>query len=191
MLFPRPCLLALLLGLGSMPVAAQSVVSTHAGLIHYFEGDVSIGGTALQQQFGRFPEIPQGAELQTAQGRAEILLGPGVILRVAEDSTIKMLSTSLADTRVEILKGTAIEQSKDALPGNSAVLLYKGWQMRVLKQGTFRIDSDPEQIRVYNGEVEVRAGEGAPVVTKAGGDAGSCPGAGSGDDGGRSGRWIQ
>jgi hypothetical protein len=159
--------LSVLLG-AALPAAAQSVVSTHAGVIHYFEGAVSIGGAGLQPQFGRFPEIPEGAELRTAEGRAEVLLGPGVILRVAEDSAVKILSSSLADTRLEVLSGTAILESKDALPGNSLAIMYREWQMRIPKQGVYRIDSNPEQLRVYNGEVEVRAAQGEPVTVKAG-----------------------
>lgn len=169
MFFRRVCFPALsaLLAMG-LPLAAQSVVSTHAGVVHYFEGLVAINGTPLQAQFGRFPEIPEGAELRTAQGRAEVLLGPGVMLRVAEDSAVKILSSSLADTRLELIAGSAILQSKDTLPGNSVTVFHKDWQMRVPHQGVYRIDSTPPQMRVYNGEVEVRTAEGAPVIAKAG-----------------------
>jgi hypothetical protein len=166
---PHMCFPALFAIFGTaLPAPAQSIVSTHAGVIHYFEGDVSIAGTALQPQFGRFPEIPEGAELQTTEGRAEVLLGPGVILRLAENSALKMISSSLADARLEILSGAAILNAKDPLPGNSLALLYKSWEVRIPKQGVYRIDTDPEQLRVYFGEVEVRAAKDAPVVAKAG-----------------------
>jgi hypothetical protein len=152
----------------AMPAGAQSVVSTHAGVVNYFEGAVSIGGAPLQSQFGRFPEIPEGVELRTTQGRAEVLMGPGVILRVAEDAAIKLLSSSLTDTRVEVVSGAAILEAKDPLPGNSLIMLYGKWQMRIPKQGTYRIDSNPEQLRVYNGDVEVRAPHEEPVTVNAG-----------------------
>jgi hypothetical protein len=165
----RWCFLALsALLLASLPAAAQSVVSTHSGVVHYFEGTVSIGGTLVQPQFGRFPEIAEGSELRTAQGRAEVLLGPGVMVRVAEDSAVKMLSTRLADTRLELETGSAILQSNDALPGNSVTLIYKDWQVRVGAKGVYRIDSDPAQLRVYDGQVEVRPAGGPPVKAKAG-----------------------
>lgn len=160
---------ALFLWFGAaLPAVAQSVVSTHSGVVHYFEGDVSIAGTPLQPQFGRFPEIAEGAELRTTEGRAEVLLGPGVILRVAENSGLKMLSSSLADTRLELVSGAAILNSKEALPGNSVLLVYKQWEIRIPRQGVYRIDSNPEQIRVYYGDVEVRAAQSAPVVAQAG-----------------------
>jgi hypothetical protein len=152
----------------ALPAAAQSVVATHAGVVHYFEGVVAVGGVPLQAQFGRFPEVAEGCELRTAQGRAEVLLGPGVMLRVGEDSAIKMVSANLADVRLELLTGAAMVESKDALPGNSVTMVYKDWQVRIPKEGVYRIDSNPEQLRAYNGEVEVRAGLGTPVTVTAG-----------------------
>jgi hypothetical protein len=165
----RVCCSALYVFLGAaLPAAAQSVVSTRAGVVHYFEGAVSVSGVQLEPQFGRFPEIPEGAELHTGDGRAEVLLGPGVILRLAENSAVKILSSVLTDTRLEVLSGTGILESRDALPGNSLVILYREWQMRVSPKGVYRIDSNPEQLRIYDGEVEVRSGQGAPVTVKAG-----------------------
>ncbi|SPE38561.1 exported hypothetical protein [Candidatus Sulfopaludibacter sp. SbA3] len=167
--FPRVCVSGLWALLWvALPAAGQTVVSTRAGLVHYFEGVVAIGGEPLQAQFGRFPEIAEGSELRTGQGLAEVLLGPGVILRMADESAIKMLSASLADVRLELLAGSAILESQGALPGNSVAIAYQNWQVRVPKQGNFRIDAVPAQLRVYNGEVEVRAGEDAPVMVKAG-----------------------
>ena len=97
-----------------------------------------------------------------------MLLGPGVILRLAENSVLTMRSSSLADARLEILSGTAILNAKDPLPGNSLALLYKDWEVRVPKQGVYRIDTDPQQLRVYFGEVEVHAAQAASVLVKAG-----------------------
>ena len=96
------------------------------------------------------------------------VLGPGVMLRVAEDGALKMLSNSSVDTRLELLAGTAILQSKDPLPGNSVTVLFKDWQLRVLEQGVYRIDSNPPQIRVSNGRVEVPAGQDTQATAKAG-----------------------
>ena len=144
------------------------MVSTRAGLVHYFEGVVAINGEPLKEQFGRFPEVGEGAEMRTGQGHAEVLMGPGVMLRVAEDSDVKLLSAALANVRVELVTGSAILESKDALAGNNVTIFYKDWQVKVSRKGVYRIDSSPEQIRVYDGEVEVSAKNGTPVTAKAG-----------------------
>src|SRR5882724_12161096 len=60
--------------------SAQTIVSAHSGVVHFFEGAVSIDGRALEQKFGRFDELKPGSELRTDRGRAEVLLTPGVLL---------------------------------------------------------------------------------------------------------------
>src|SRR5258708_19297586 len=84
-------------------LSGQPVVSVRSGLVHFFEGSVSIDGQPLEQRFGRFCDIKPGSELRTDQGRAEVLLTPGVFLRVDENSSIRMLDNRLTGTRVEFI----------------------------------------------------------------------------------------
>jgi FecR protein len=148
-----------------LPASAQTVVSAHSGAIYYFEGAVFVGGERLEQKFGNFPDIGEGGELRTEHGRAEVLLTPGVMLRVDENSRIRMLSTRLSDTRVELLEGSAILESEQPAPDQMVRLIYKRWQVRVPRQGVYRIDSEPAQLQVYKGEVEVSTdGEPAQVT---------------------------
>src|SRR5580658_5234690 len=94
-------------GLGS----AQNVAPAHSGTVHYFEGDVTVDGVKLAPQVGRFTEMKEQSVLQTGLGRAEILLTPGVILRVGENSSVKMLDNRLLSTRVEFVSGIAMLES--------------------------------------------------------------------------------
>ncbi len=96
---------ALSLAMTAAVCCAQSITSAHSGTLHYFEGDVSIDGTQVQSKVGRFSEIKEQGVLRTAQGRAEVLLTPGVFLRLGEQSSFKMISNQLSDTRVEMLTG--------------------------------------------------------------------------------------
>src|SRR5215471_15789467 len=91
-----------LASLASIPALAQSVISTHSGVVYFFEGSVYIGDQRLEQKFGRFPDIGEGRELRTEHGRAEVLLTPGVFLRIGEGSAIRMLSSKFSDTRLEL-----------------------------------------------------------------------------------------
>jgi hypothetical protein len=143
--------------LAAFPAAGQSVVSTHSGVVYFFAGTVFIGDQKLEQKFGRFPDIGEGRELRTETGRAEVLLTPGVILRVAENSTIRMLSNKLADTQVELLSGSAILESNDPPKDTAVTLIHKKWQMRLPRPGVYRIDSTPPHVQVFKGEVEVAA----------------------------------
>jgi hypothetical protein len=136
-------------------------------VVHFFEGTVSVAGQPLENRFGRFAFIPDGADLRTEQGRAEVLLTPGVILRVGDKSAIRMVATALADTKVELLAGTAILESAEPAPGTSVTLTYKNWTIQQPHAGVYRIDADQTRLQVREGEVTVAAvGEASVTVEK-------------------------
>jgi hypothetical protein len=149
----------------------QAVISTRSGVVHFFEGAVTVAGRPLEAHFGKFTSIPEGAELRTEQGRAEVLLTPGVILRVGEKSAIRLLSNDLSNTRVELVAGTALMESADSVTGTSVTLTYKDWSIRQPHEGSYRVDSDPPRLQVRGGTVEVStAGAAAPVSVAQGMD---------------------
>lgn len=138
--------------------SAQSVTSAHSGTLHYFDGDVSIDGTPVESRVGRFSEVKEQSVLRTAQGRAEVLLTPGVFLRIGENTAIKMLDNRLLSTRVEILSGTAVVESDDpqmSIKDSPVSLIYKDYEIRMVKHGLLEISSDPAQMKVYKGETVV------------------------------------
>jgi hypothetical protein len=141
----------------SLPANGQSVISTHAGTIHFFEGAVYLGEQPLEIHPGKFASIPQGGELRTEEGRAEVLLTPGVIVRVGERSAIRMVANELSNTRVELLKGSVIVDSSEPDSGKSVTLIYKTWNVRFLEQGVYRIDSAPPRLWVLQGKAKVSA----------------------------------
>jgi hypothetical protein len=148
----------------ALSAEAQSVVSTRSGLIHYFEGAVYLGDQPLESRLGKFPSVPQGGELRTAYGRAEVLLTPGVFLRLGEGSAIRMASNDLADTQVELRSGAAIVDSGEPSPGTSVTIVYKDWRVHFLQKGVYRIDSDPPGLWVRQGQAEVFAGPAGKAV---------------------------
>src|SRR5687767_14648092 len=100
-----------LLGLAVVLAAsaiAQNVISARSGMIHYTEGTVTLAGKPVTTTIAEFPEIKVGEELRTELGRAEVLLSPGVFLRVAENSAVRMVNNRLEDTKVELIAGSAL-----------------------------------------------------------------------------------
>jgi hypothetical protein len=148
----------------ALPADAQSVISARSGVVHFFEGAVYMGDQALEPHLGKFPCMAEGAELRTAQGRAEVLLTPGVFLRMDQSSAIRLVGSDLSDTRVELLAGSAIVDSAEPGSGTSVTLIYKNWNVHFIQKGTYRIDAAPPRMWVYEGEAEVSSGGfGAPV----------------------------
>jgi hypothetical protein len=149
----------------ALPASAQSVISTHSGVIHFFEGAVYLGDRPLESHLGKFPSVPQGAELRTAEGRAEVLLTPGVFLRMGDRTAIRMVANDLADTRVELQTGSAIVDSGEPNADTSVSLIYKNWRVHFLRKGVYRIDSDPPCLWVRQGEAEVFTGAGGQPIS--------------------------
>jgi len=144
-----------IIAMGAAVCSAQSVVSAHSGTLHYFEGDVSIDGTAIQSKAARFSDIKEQSVLSTGLGRAEVLLTPGVFLRIGENSSIKMLDNRLISTRVEIVSGNVIVEADDpqmSIKDSPVTLIYKDYEIRMVKHGLVEISSDPAEMKVYKGE---------------------------------------
>jgi hypothetical protein len=150
----------------TLPADAQSVISTRSGIVHFFEGAVYLGDRPLESHPGRFSGVPAGAELRTGEGRAEVLLTPGVFIRIGERTAIRMVANELSNTRVELLAGSAIVDSAEPNSGTSVTLIYRNWNVRFLEHGVYRIDSDPPRLWVLQGKAEVSADtdEGALLV---------------------------
>jgi hypothetical protein len=162
--------LSMLAAVAAFALAAhgQAVISTHSGLVHYFEGAVSVAAQPLEAHLGKFASVPDGAELRTERGRAEVLLTPGVFLRVGENSAIRMVSSALQDTRVELLAGSSIVEAGEPAPGTSVTLIYKDWSIRLPQKGLYRFDCEPPRFEVRAGEAQVSAAGDASVTVGAG-----------------------
>jgi hypothetical protein len=150
--------------LASGTAFAQAVISAHAGVVQYVEGRAFLNNQPVEPKFAQFPDIKENQEFRTEEGRAEILLTPGVFLRLGENSSIRMLSNRLTDTRVEVLTGSAIIECSDVPKDNSIEAVFKGNSIRLDKQGLYRIDTAPARLRVYEGEAVVTDGSGRMIL---------------------------
>ena len=152
----------ILVGAACGAMAGQAVVSARAGVINFLDGSAFLNDQPLQPQAGTFSSVKNGEVLRTEKGRAEVLLTPGVILRIDENSAFRMVSDSLTDTRVEFLRGAAILDSNDAAGKNPVTLTYKTYSIRFEKPGVYRVDSEPGILETYTGQAEITAEGEAP-----------------------------
>lgn len=148
----------------ALPAGAQSVISARSGVVHYFEGSVYVNDQLLEPHLGRFPMLSDGAQLRTGQGRVEVLLTPGVFLRLGENSAIRLDKTDLTDTRVELTSGSAMIDCTQTAPGPAVTLAFRQWNMHFADKGLYRIDVQPPVLWVRSGKAEVAAANQAPVT---------------------------
>jgi hypothetical protein len=148
-----------------LPVYCQLVISTRSGIIHFFQGSVYLDDQRLESHPGKFSSVPKGGMLHTAEGRAEVLLTPGVFVRIGQQSTIRMVDNELSHTRVALVAGSAVVDSGESNYGSSVILICKNWNIRFLDPGIYRIDSDPPRLWVLEGKAEVSADDREGTVS--------------------------
>jgi hypothetical protein len=164
----RYFLTGLILTAASLP-AQTNVISAKAGLVHYTEGDVKLDGAEVDTtKPGKFSEMKAGAEIRTTEGRVEILLAAPSFVRLAENSGLKMLNTSLAETRFEITAGSALVEAAELEKNTAITVLAGGASITIQKAGIYRIDLEPAPtLKVYDGEATVQ-NKAESTVAKAG-----------------------
>jgi hypothetical protein len=129
--------------------------SPQPGAINYLEGQASMGGYPLRQNAVGSVTLGPGQVLTTQDGRAEILLTPGIFLRIAGQSAIQMVSPGLANTVVTLQHGRALVEVAQILPQNNVVINANGASARLLKPGLYDFDADHGVIRVFDGKVSI------------------------------------
>jgi FecR protein len=129
------------------------------GTLNYVEGQASIGTQTLDRRSLGSAELQSGQELNTENGKAEILLTPGVFLRLGENSSAKMISPSLTNTEVNLAKGEALVEVAEIHPENDIRISANGATTRLLKTGLYDFDAARDQVRVFDGKASVEDGD--------------------------------
>jgi hypothetical protein len=157
--------LAVILALSAIPALAQPVISAKSGLISYVEGKVYLSDQIVEPSPTHFPEVKENAEVRTAEGRAEVLLTPGVVLRLGENSSFKMLTNRLIDTRLELLTGSAVVEADEIAKDTNVTLVCKDGTVLLGKKGLYRFDTAPARLKVFEGLASAQvAGQNVEVA---------------------------
>jgi hypothetical protein len=134
------------------------------GTLNYVEGNAAIGSQTLDSKSPGSAELQPGQSLVTENGKAEVLLTPGVFLRVGENSSVKMISPNLTDTRVSVDKGEAMIEVGQLYPQNDIRVMENGVATRLVKTGLYDFDADQNNVRVFAGKAVVQEGDKSVTV---------------------------
>jgi len=153
---------ALMLGQGANPAGP--------GTLNYVEGQVSINGQVVNSLSVGSSELHEGQVVETGNGKAEILLTPGVFLRLGDNSAVRMISPNLAKTEVELVEGRADVEVDQLFKQNDLRVKISGSETRLLKTGLYAFDGESGTVQVFDGEAEILPvnGEQKRVVVKKG-----------------------
>ena len=79
------------------------VTPAKSGMVSYIQGAVYNDDVLIPDPIvAQFPYMKEGGSLRTAEGRAEAVMNPGLMLRLGENSALRMITSRFIDTRVEL-----------------------------------------------------------------------------------------
>jgi hypothetical protein len=149
---------AILLALAVPACWAQAVISARSGLVNYVAGDVQLEGQPVKLDGAIFPNVKVGQTLSTGMGHAEVLLTPGVFLRLDRNTSFRMVSDKLTDTQVEILRGSAMVEADEMLKDNRIAVKLGDSDTLLVKTGLYHFNAEAGQIRTFTGKAQVSDG---------------------------------
>jgi hypothetical protein len=129
------------------------------GALNYVEGQASIGSQVLDSKSTGSVTLDSGQVLETQNGKAEILLTPGIFLRIDSSSAIRMDSPGLANTELTLERGRALVEVGEISKDNNVVIREDNGSARLLKKGLYEFDANAGEIRVFDGQAEVSAND--------------------------------
>src|ERR1700759_3917775 len=148
----------------------QSANPAVPGTLNYVEGQVSINGHSVNQSSVGFSELQVGQLVETGDGKTEILLTPGVFLRLGDNSAVRMISPNLAKTEVELVKGRADVEVDQLYKQNDLRVKIGAGETRLLKTGLYAFNFQDRTVQVFDGEAVFMPADGRQkqIVVKKG-----------------------
>ena len=148
----------------------ESASPAGPGTVNYVEGQVSIDGQGVQPSSVGKAAVETGRVIATGNGRAEVLLTPGVFLRLGDNSAATMISPDLTHTEVRLDRGRADVEVDQIYKQNDILVDEGGQRTRLLKDGLYAFNSGDRTVEVFSGKAAVlpEDGNGKADVVKGG-----------------------
>jgi len=140
---------------GTNPASQEAArpETARPGTINYIEGQATLNGQPIAANSRA--ELAQGQTIATANGKAEVLLTPGVFVRLGENSSLTMVSPDLTKTEVQLNSGRA-EVEVDQIYKQNDLLVDEGpSQTKLLDHGLYAFDANTPTLRVFDGKAAV------------------------------------
>ena len=151
-------LLPALLALTPLASWGQSPFSGRAGFILYVEGEVVLRGRAGSEPSRAQQHLEAGQRLRTGAGRAEVVLAPGLLLGVGENTELEMIKPHLSDLRLRLISGSAALHVLDDTYLEALSVRSGEAEVRFGKRGVYRLDipvGESFRLKVFDGKAVV------------------------------------
>ena len=135
-----------------------SPFSGRAGFIYYVEGEVTLRGRAGSEPNRAQQHLDAGQRIRTGAGRAEVILAPGLLLGVGENTEIEMVKPHLSDLRLRLVSGSAALHVVDDTYLEGLSIHSREAEVRFGKRGVYRLDApagESLRLKVFDGKAVV------------------------------------
>lgn len=127
------------------------------GALNSVQGQVMLDGHRALPWRLRSEVLRAGQAIRTGHGKAELLLTPGSFLRLGDHSEARMVSRSLENTVVRVVRGVALLDAEAGYRNDLSVLM-DGTRTRIEKKGLYGFNASRERIEVLRGRATVERG---------------------------------
>ena len=144
--------------LTSVPARAQNAVSVRPGLIQHTEGTVLLRDRVKIPRHQNVVHLEEGRRLVTREGRAEVILSAGAILRIGPQSEVDMVRAEVSDIQIQLRKGSCLLDVRKRIGLDAITILAGQGSIRFSKKGLYRIDipaESPPVVKVFRGAATV------------------------------------
>src|SRR5262245_53129385 len=126
---------------GVLTVPVWAAKTAQPGSLNYVEGQAAISDQSVDAQSIGSTVLQPGETLSTQNGKAEVLLTPGVFLRVGDASSIQMMNAGLADTQLRLDQGEAMVEVTEIHDANNLRIMQDGVIVQLVKNGLYDFDA--------------------------------------------------
>lgn len=126
-----------------------------AGTVNYVEGQAFLNGKELDAKSIGSVVVDSGQSVSTENGKVEVLLTPGVFLRLGNNSAARMVSAGLTNTEVALEGGQALLEVDQIQSANNLRMKTHGITADIEKTGLYEFDVDGGILHVFDGMAEV------------------------------------
>ncbi|MBV8865270.1 MAG: FecR domain-containing protein [Acidobacteriaceae bacterium] len=142
-------------------------ISAKPGVVNYVEGNAFLNGRQISTQNLKATFLNANDTISTDLGKAEVLLAPGVFLRIGDNSQVRMVSPSLSDTQIELKAGEAMIEADDIVKDTRVSVIDAGNTVVVERSGLYKFSvGDAPKVAVLEGKLDVYNGDRKTEVGK-------------------------
>jgi len=138
------------------------------GTLNYIEGSANLDGQPVTQTTIGSQTLAPGQVLSTTTGRAEVLLTPGVFLRLGHNSAAKMVSPDITNTVVAVERGRATVEVDQLFKENDIHVLEDHVPVQLVQTGLYEFDAGQGSVLVFQGKAAIDKGHGHWATIKSG-----------------------